>query len=42
MEYIVEAKDFDDMKSWIAVIRDSIGASPFPDADDGGHETVHV
>lgn len=38
MEYIVEAKDFDDMKSWIAIIRDSIGESPFVDIDEATPE----
>lgn len=35
MEYVVEAKDADDCRDWLASIRSCMGALPFPDNEDG-------
>lgn len=43
MEYVIEAKDADDMKSWLSAIRSSVTALPFLDnADDVVQNGVDV
>lgn len=40
MEYVVEAKDREDMRGWLAAIEESIGSFPFPEDEIASFDGV--